>query len=58
MTRVDTRAPSRLAQSPRHSATRGWPIGECRHTGAELAHAAERAQRDRSFALDAVARAR
>ena len=25
---------------------------------AELAHAAERAQRDRSFALDAVARAR
>jgi hypothetical protein len=26
--------------------------------GAELAHAAERAQRDRSVALDAVARAR
>ena len=28
------------------------------HVGAELAHAAERAQRDRSVALDAVARAR
>jgi len=30
----------------------------CTANGAELAHAAERAQRDRSFALDAVARAR
>jgi len=38
---------------------RGQPIVDSRlRLAAELAHAAERAQRDRSFARDAVARAR